>query len=472
MRWQEHMLCTSFRTFLLGLSLCAPILLTSCATQTRTASLPVDPPASFSETGTQDVPERWWTVFENEQLNALVDTALTSNFDVRIVWERLQAAQAVVDRESAALFPDLEGSVQGGISSSQSAFQGAENIQLGLSSVYEVDLWGRIRSRIEAEQYRAEATFADYQTAAISLSAEIVRTWYQLAEAQNQLELIEGQIETNLEMLELLENRFAAGQIRSVDILRQRQLVEATREQRSYAVSRIQVLEHQVAVLLGRPPQEGIEPMPELLPAPPPLPETGVPMELVRRRPDVQSAFYLLRAADRDLAAAISNQYPGLTLSASASAAANSAASLFQDWILSFGGDLIAPIFYGGELRAEVDRNEAVKQQRLYAYGQTVLIAFQEVENALIREETQRESIQNIEEQVNLAEQAYEQLQVQYFNGTTDYLGVLTALDEVQQLRRDLLTAELTLLEYRIALYRALAGSFETAREDGDGAME
>ena len=250
------MLRTSFRTLVLGLLLYAPISLTGCATQTRTASLPVDPPESFSETGTQDVPERWWTVFENEQLNALVDTALASNFDVRIAWKRLQAAQAVVDRESSALFPDLEGSAQGGVSSSQSVFQGAENIQLGLSSVYEVDLWGRIRSRIEAEQYRAEATFADYQTAAISISAEIVRTWYQLAEAQNQLELIEGQIETNVEMLELLENRFEAGQIRSVDILRQRQLVEATREQRSYAVSRIQVLEHQSAVLLGRPPQE------------------------------------------------------------------------------------------------------------------------------------------------------------------------------------------------------------------------
>ena len=395
---------------------------------------------------------------------------MASNFNVRTVWERLQAAQAVVDRESSALLPDLEGSVQGGVSSAQSGFQGVESIQPGLSSVYEVDLWGRIRSRIEAERYRAEATFADYQTAAISLSAEVVRAWYQLAESQSQLELIEEQIETNVEMLSLLENRFGAGQVRSVDILRQRQLVEATREQRSYAVSRIQVLEHQLAVLLGRPPQEGIESRPETLPNPPPLPDTGVPMELVRRRPDVQSAFYLLRAADRDLAASISSQYPRLTLDASASA--NSAANLLQGWVLSLGGDAIAPIFYGGELRAEVDRNEAVKRQRLYTYGQTVLVAFQEVEDALIREAAQRESIQNIEEQVTLAEQAYEQLQVQYFNGATDYLDVLTGLDEVQQLRRDLLAAELTLLEYRIALYRALAGSFETAREEGDPSLE
>ena len=414
------------------------------------------------------MPERWWTAFESERLNAAVDTALAANFDVRTAWERLRAAEAVVDRESSALFPDLEGSVQGGASSSQ----GLDNTQLGLSSVYEVDLWGRIRSRIDAEQYRTEATFTDYQTAAISLSAEVATTWYRLAEAQSQLELIEEQIETNVNMLNLLGNRFGAGQIRSVDILRQRQLVEATREQRSYAVSRMQVLEHQLAVLMGRPPQQDLEVAPELLPEPPALPATGIPMELVRRRPDVQSAFYRLRAADRDLAVAISSQYPQLTLPASASAAGSSAASLFQDWVLSLGGDLVAPIFKGGALRAEVDRTEAVKQQRLYAYGQTVLIAFREVEDALTREQTQTESIENIEEQVDLAEQAYEQLQVQYFNGAADYLDVLTALDEVQQLRRDLLSAELALLEYRIALYRALAGPFETAREIDNRSLE
>jgi outer membrane protein TolC len=179
----------------------------------------------------------------------------------------------------------------------------------------------------------------------------------------------------------------------------------------------------------------------------------------------VQSAFGLVQAADRDLAAAISNQYPRLTLSASAGSAADNAGSLFEDWALAFAGNLLAPIFYGGALRAEVDRTEAVREQRLFEYGQTILVAFQEVEDALVQETKQRESIQHLEEQIELATQAYDQLRVQYLNGTTNYLDVLTALDEVQQLRRDLLAARLTLVEDRIALYRALAGSFETARE-------
>jgi NodT family efflux transporter outer membrane factor (OMF) lipoprotein len=330
--------------------------------------------------------------------------------------------------------------------------------------VYEVDLWGRVRSRVEAERFRAKATRTDYQTAALSLSAEVVRTWTQLAEANSQRRLVQEQIETNETVLTLLENRFETGQIRSVDVLRQRQLVESTREQRAVVESRIQVLEHRLAVLLGRPPQAGIDDPPEALPELPPLPAAGVPTDLIRRRPDVQRALNRLKAADRDLATAISNQYPRLTLSVSASTAASTAQDLFQSWAYAFAGDLLAPIFRGGALRAEVDRTEAVRIQRLYAYGQTILTAFQEVEDALIREKKQREQIQQLERQVELAQQAYEQLRTQYFNGAADYLDVLTALDEVQQLRRDRLAAERTLVEDRIALYRALAGAFETER--------
>ena len=439
-----------------------------CTTQTATVSPPVDTTASFSESGAAAVPDRWWTAFDNEDLSAVVDSATAANFTLLSAWQRLKAAQAVVDRESGALFPDLEGSAQarttrGERSGGENA--DAESFSLGLSSVYEIDIWGRIRARVQAERLRAEATRAEYQTAALSLSAEVVRTWVQLAEAQSQLRLVEQQIETNLKVLNLLENRFETGQIQSVDILRQRQLVESTREQRATARSRVQVLEHRLAVLLGQSPQSELTVSPDSLPDLPPLPETGVPTDLIRRRPDVQIAHHRLRAADRDLAAAISDQFPRLTLSASASTAANSANNLFQNWAYAFAGNLLAPIFRGGELRAEVDRTAAVRTQRLYEYGQTVLTAFQEVENALIQEKTQRERIARIEEQVDLSQRAYEQLRVQYLNGAANYLDVLTALDELQQLRRDLLAAQRTLVEDRIALYRALAGAFETDRE-------
>ncbi|MCW9706399.1 efflux transporter outer membrane subunit [Fodinibius salsisoli] len=451
-----------FKLFLIGPMV---IGLFGCVSQTKTVSNPVASPPDFSAAGTQEVPERWWTVFDNQQLNQTVEKALSSNFNLKSAWQRLKASQAIADRQSAALLPSLEASARGETTESQSNVEDDESFELGLTAVYELDLWGSIRSSAEAEEYRARASLADYQTAGLSLSAEIVRTWYQIAAAKNQRSLVESQVKTNRQVLGLLKNRLGIGQVQGVDILRQERLLESTLQQKSIVESRIQVLEHQLAVLLGESPQKDLSTSAEHLPDLPPLPETGLSTELVRRRPDVRSAFNLLQAADRDLASAISNQYPRLTLTASASSAAENANNLFEDWALSFAGNLLAPIFYGGELSAEVDRTEAIKRQRLYEYGQAILTAFQEVEDALIREEKQKESIESLQEQVSLSVQAYERLQNQYFNGTSNYLDVLTALDEVQQLRRDLLTAQLTLIEYRVALYRALAGSFKIEQE-------
>lgn len=437
------------------------LILAGCGTQKK-IDAPVEIPDSFSESGSEVIPDRWWRSFEDERLNAVIDTAMQSNFNLLTAWERLRAAQAVVDRESSALFPSLEATGTGEVNRFSESSQDSEQIQLGLTSVYEIDLWARIQSGIDAERYRTQATLFDYQTAALSLAAEITRTWYRLADAQNQLELVDQQIETNETVLELIKNRFEIGQVQSVDVLRQQQLVEATREQRTYAQASVELLEHQLAVLLGETPQHGTEYRPVDLPELDPLPDAGVPTDLVRRRPDVQSAYSSLLAADRDLATAISNQFPRLTISASATTTADNAGSLFENWALSFAGNLLAPIFYGGELRAEVNRNEAVKQQRLYEYGQTILTSFREVEDALVQEKNQVKSIESIERQVELATRTYEQLRVQYLNGSGNYLDVLTALDGIQQLRRDLLSARLTLVEYRIALYRALAGSFKT----------
>lgn len=436
-------------------------ILIGCSPKTTSTTLPIDTPEAFSYSGNVEPPDRWWTAFEDQRLNALVDTALESNFNLLSVWYRFEEAQAVVDRESSFLLPDVEASLQSGLSHPEPNFVGGENFRIGLSATYEVDLWGRIHSNIEAERYRAEATLWDYQAAAISLSAEITRTWYQLLAAWDQLELAEAQIENNEKILQLIKARFGSGLIRGVDILRQKQLLEATREQKIFMESQIQVLEHQLAVLLGVPPQEQINYARDSLPNLPPLPETGIPTELVERRPDVQRAFNFLRAADREVASAISNQYPRLTINGSVSQRANSFQDLYQNWAYSLGANLVAPLFYGGRLSAEVDRTQAVKNQLLYEYGQSVLVAFREVEDALIQEQKQQESIQVLKEQVQLVRQTSEQLRIQYFNGMSNYLDVLTVIDQEQQLQRDLVSAKMTLLEYRIALYRALAGGFE-----------
>ena len=433
------------------------LIFEGCATPDVNIELPVTNPEPFTESGTVEKPEIWWTAFNDDHLNRHLDVAFQDNFTLASAWERVLAARAVTWRQASDLLPDLNGFID----TRASYVPGADPSQfaLGLGASYEPDLWGRIRSQVEAERLRASATQQDYQWIALQLSEEIATIWFALVEAHSQYQLVEQQIETNLQGLELMETRFGFGRNRSADVLRQRQLVESTREQLVVIQSRIEILEHQFAVLLGQTAQDASYSVSANLPDVPPLPSTGLPGDLIQRRPDVQRDYEALLAADRDVASAITNQFPRLNLSASLEHAAENPESLFRDWILGLAGQLTAPLFDGGQRRAEVDRTVAITRRRLADYGQTVLEAFREVEDALAREKYAAERLKYIETQLELGEQTVNQLVEQYFTGVSDYLSVLTATTNQQRLQRQYLSIRLEQIVARIALYRSLSGN-------------
>jgi outer membrane protein TolC len=224
--------------------------------------------------------------------------------------------------------------------------------------------------------------------------------------------------------------------------------------------SRVGVLENQLAVLLGEPPGTQIARPPAALPALPPLPSTGLPAELLARRPDVRAAQLRVMSADNRVGVAIAALLPTLTLSATGSYSGRSIAEIFDLRFWSIAADVFAPIFEGHRRTAEVDRARAVLRELLTAYTQAVLRAFQEVEDALVQERRQRDFLVSLDEQVSLAEATLREARLQYANGLGEYLNVLTALSALQRLERDRLTAQQQLVAFRIQLYRALAGSW------------
>ncbi|MFO7931950.1 MAG: TolC family protein, partial [Desulfosalsimonas sp.] len=141
--------------------------------QPEEPSLGFDPPESFSEAGAVEPQDRWWTGFDDKQLNSLVEKALEENFDLRTAWQRLREARAVAERRSASLFPEIDAFSEAESRRSPGVRGDEEVFSLGMSADYEVDLWGRIRSEAEAERYRADAGLEAYRTAAVSLSAEV-----------------------------------------------------------------------------------------------------------------------------------------------------------------------------------------------------------------------------------------------------------------------------------------------------------
>lgn len=444
-----------------GLLFLGLLLLTACSHPPPSAQPEASLPDSFSASGTSEPPAEWWTAFEDSQLNRLMDLSLRENFDLLLAWERLQAARALLRREASSKWPALDGRLQGQV---QDPEPGSGNsFEAGLSTSYEVDLWGRIQSRVDAERYRSIATAADYQTALLTLSAEIALTYLEFLTAGSQLELIRSQLETNRKIYGSLEGRFAAGQGERADLLRQAQLVEATTSQMYMAEAEVQLLKNQLAVLAGQVPGQleldDVPPLPKL----PDIPQTGLPAELIQRRPDVRGNYNRLKAADEDLATAVSESYPRISISASLTTEENDFSDIFEDWVSSLAGNLLMPLFDGSRRKSEVERSLALRNQRLYAYSQSVLTAVREVEDALILESRQSQRLDSLQQQVRLAREAQQQLQLQYINGASDFLDVLTALTNEQRLRRDLLSARLDLYETRIALYRAIAGPVNTS---------
>ncbi|MAL02486.1 MAG: hypothetical protein CL536_10190 [Alcaligenaceae bacterium] len=450
----------SYRLFPLILVL----LLAACSTQPSVSNAPVILPDSFSETGQQPVSDTWWKSFDDQNLNQLVRRALDENLSLQAAYQRLLQARAVAERQEATLYPSVDAS--GGAERQEGPNNTDVNLfSVGLSASYEVDLWGRVQSLADADQFRASATLADYQAAAISLSGEIANTWFQLLAQRAQRDLAQRQLDTNRNVLTVIETRFGVGLSSSADVLRQRQLVAASVDRINETNAQIGVLENQLAVLVGQSPGRVQLPDGDALPTLPELPKTGIPAELVQRRPDLQQAWWLIQAADRELAAAISNRFPRFSIDVSLSSQSRGSGDLFYNWLLALAGNLVMPVVDGGERRAEVRRSQALREERVREYGQAVLTAIQEVEDALTREQEQRRRLENLATRIQLADATYRQLRNRYLNGAVSYIEVLDALQEQQDLRRTQLATRQQSLSNRVALYRALAGSIETLEQ-------
>lgn len=444
------------------------LLLVACSAH-KGARPPVDvEPLAFSDSGEAPLREAWWTAFEDEALDRHVEDALRDNFGVQAAFARLRQAEAVVRRERAPLYPSVSAYADSSVGTDD-PFGGVQRVpvEVGLQAGYEVDLWGRIRAGVRARKERREMTRQDARTAALSVSAEVANTWIALGATREQLALLDQQLRANEGMAKVVEARFLNGVVRQADSLRQTRLLEQTRAERVARLADLEVLENRLAVLLGRPPQDRIEPLPDGLPVLPPLPDAGVPLDLVRRRPDVLAAERALYAADAEVAAAIADQFPRLNLRGAVSVAPSSPEAILTGWVASIGAGLLAPLLGAGQRRAEVRRTRAVVDEELANYGAALLGALQEVEDALARNRRQQELVDNLDRQVRLADRTAAGLQAQYTGGLdVGYLDVLTAQTTAQSLRRQQIAARRTQLELRVDLFRALAGGVEPPMED------
>ena len=443
-------------SFCLLFALLCSSLLSGCFCAQSRPPPPFEIPQGFSSSGEEEAPPRWWESFGDKELNSLVESALHDNFSLRAAGERVSELEALARVAGAPFMPSLDGT---GSASSERSFKSdttSDAFSLGVSSSWELDLWGRLSATRRAAGASLAAGEEEFKDAALSIAAEMAETWFARQENTGQQLLLRQQQSTNRKNLKIIDIKVITGQTGIADLLQQ-QLVESNTTSLAVLRASASILDHRIAILLGKPPAP-LKMVAGELPELPPLPATGLPLELVQRRPDVRAAFHSLESADAQTAAAVANRFPRLSISGSLDTSGTSTHQLFNTWLGTLGINLAAPIFDGGSRRAEVDRRVAAAKQTFYTWGQTILDALNEVENALSNEEALLKQLFSLEKQLKLASDSVEQINLRYRQGTLGYQRVLSTILTVQQLQRDILNIKRQLLSSRITLYRALSG--------------
>ena len=416
----------------------------------------------------------WWEMFGDPQLNALEAQVSISNQNLAVAEAQYRQAQALVREARAAYFPTATIGIGANRSSaSTKTATGTDSARRGLRFLtircpfdvsWELDVWGRIRRTVESNQANAQASAADLEAARLSAQAALAQDYFQLRTLDAQKQLLDATVAAFEKSLDLTKNQYASGVVSSADVLQAETQLKTTQAQAiDVGVARAQT-EHAIAVLIGQAASTFSLPAMPLTATPPAIP-VGVPSELLERRPDIAATERLVASANAQIGVAEAAFYPSVTLNASLGLESSSLAKLFtaasRFW--SVGASISQTVFDGGLRRAQTDFARAAYDATVATYRQTVLTAFQGVEDNLAALRILEDENRAQDEAVKAAQQSLSVITNQYKAGTVSYLNVITAQETV-------LSNELTAILIRgrrmssaVLLIQALGGGWNVS---------
>jgi len=419
------------------------------------------------------IQEKWWELFNDPQLNTLVEQIDISNQNIVAVKARYRQAQALVRSSRSAYLPVLTGSLgktrnQPSANSTNSingpAIRNTNSITMNLS--WEADIWGRIGRTVEASKATAEATVSDIAAARLSAQAELAQNYFSLRIADSQKKLLDDTVGAYQKSLEVTQNRYKAGVVGKADVVQAETLLKSTQVQASdLGIQRAQ-FEHAIALLIGKAPSELTIPPAPLNPTLADIP-LSVPSVLLERRPDIAAAERRVAAANAQIGVAKAAFFPALTLSALAGFQSNEMSDLLS-WpsrVWSLGSTLALTAFDGGKRRALSDQAIAIYDENVAAYRQTVLTGFKEVEDSLV-------SLRILQEEQKLQAEALEAARVsqtyttnQYKAGIVTYLDVVNVYNITLNNERTLINLQGNQMLNSVLLIKALGGGWEVNKQ-------
>ncbi|MBS1190430.1 MAG: transporter [Rhodocyclaceae bacterium] len=418
-----------------------PLALAACSLAPEYTRPPMDVPAAYKEDGAWKPaaaalpdPGKWWQAFGDPLLDRLEEALIVDNQNLKIAEAQYRAARAAVDAARAGLFPTLglSAAASRGSTGSGSSTGGSRGItdlySLSGQAAWEVDLWGRIRNGVDAAGAKAEASAGTLGAARLSAQALLAQTYFQLRAAEAQTELLNRTVTAYQRFVELTRNRQAAGLVSALDVAQAETLLNGALTQLADArLSRAQN-EHAIAVLVGRPPAALALPAGSGLPAVPGAPAL-IPSATLESRWDIYSAERQVAAANAQIGVARAAWFPVLDIAANGgfrnTVLSNLITTPARFW--SLGPTLALTLFDAGARSAALTQAEAGYDQAAAAYRQTVLTAFQEVEDNLVAAHLLMDESVSQQAALAAARRAREIAENQYRAGTAASLNVIVA---------------------------------------------
>ena len=417
---------------------------------------------------------KWWEIFGDTELNALEERVATSNQDLKVFEARFREARAAIRFNRAAQFPTISTSPSAAFvknsdfSSSfpaklQEAQTGSFVLPFDLS--YEVDLWGRVRRSVAAAREEAQATSADYETAKLSLEAELAMDYFELRSADAQRKLLDDTVNAYTDNVQLTESRYKGGVAPRADVAQAQTQLDTTRVQDTDVTVQRAQFEHAIAILIGKPPADFSLPEAPLNSQPPTIP-IGLPSDLLQRRPDIAAAERRVAEANQQIGIARAAYFPTVTLDGTAGFSGSRASNWFT-WPSGFwavGPALAETLFDAGRRRATSESARANYDASVATYRQTSLTAFQEVEDNVAALRILENESQQQDQAVASSKDSLQLFTNRYRGGVDTYLQVITAQTTELANERNAIDIQRRRMDASVLLVKALGGGWNTSK--------
>ncbi|MFC6672963.1 efflux transporter outer membrane subunit [Marinobacterium aestuariivivens] len=404
----------------------------------------------------------WWRGFDDRYLDRLIDSALTGNLDLKILAARIDAAEAAVGEERAGLLPTVGGNVSAQF---QTSPQGTSR-QFGAqaSANWEVDIWGKARKGVQAQSAEYQATEADWRAGYLSMVAEVADTYFAIRRLDEQLARQRNALNQNRRILGIYHQQHQAGLVPDTRIRQQQAEIHALQDAEVDLKRLRRLAENRLATLLGRPagdfrvPEQMLTDTVSL-----PVVPAGLPSELVSRRPDIIAGEFRVLQAHHLVGQAHLAKLPSFSLTGNGGFASAMLSGLLGNWSLGLAPALSIPIFDPG-IEARLGSREAQAQIAEEQYRKTVLLAFEEVENALTNLAARKARLAEVQAQLAQLTQVRNQIDRQVQLGMASQLEVFESERSVLAAQQSLLQLHSQILSDTVTLYKVLGGGWPHIR--------